>query len=32
MKNNVIDLNDIYAINMLKSMNDERTSRTDQAI
>ena len=29
MKNNVIDLNDIYAINMLKSMNDERTSRTD---
>lgn len=32
MKHNVIDLNDIYAINMLKSMNDERTSRTDQAI
>ena len=29
MKHNVIDLNEIYSINMLKSLNNERTSRSN---
>ena len=29
MNHHVIDLNDIYSINMLKSINNERTSRSN---
>ena len=29
MKHHVIDLNEIYSINMLKSINNERTSRSN---
>ena len=29
MKHHVIDLNEIYSINMLKSINHERTSRSN---